>query len=195
LIALLNFLEPLARDWGRLKGGLTPWRTAILPKDFMGAPVWRWRRLQPVRRALAWSRAGGHRLEKFEFLERLTARLAAGYSAVGWNSATENWDLRIRRGILGEAFVRMVVEHHGGMKRFGRMSGSVRLPTSTARLLIVVAVVTIWMIAIGQVAAAAFAGGTFLIALIATIFEACRLEAAITLAADTVARELDAEIA
>jgi hypothetical protein len=195
LIALLNFLEPLARDWGRLKGGLTPWRTAILPKDLTGTPVWTWRRLQPVRRALAWSHAGGRRLEKFVFLERLTARLAAGYSAVGWNPSTENWDLRIRRGILGEAFVRMVVEHHGGMKRFGRMSGSVRLPTWTARLLMVVAVVTIWMTAIGQVAAAAFAGGALLTVLVATILEACRLEAAITLAADTVARELDAEIA
>jgi hypothetical protein len=87
----------------------------------------------------------------------------------------------------------MVVEHHGGMKRFGRMSGSVRLPTWTARLLIVVAVVTMWMFAIGQVAAAAFAGGALLIVLVATILEACRLEAAITLAADTVAAELDAE--
>jgi Flp pilus assembly protein TadB len=89
----------------------------------------------------------------------------------------------------------MVVEHHGGMKRFGRMSGSVRLPTWTARLLMVVAVVTIWMTAIGQVAAAAFAGGTLLIVLVATILEACRLEAAITLAADSIARELDAESA
>ena len=195
LIALLNFLEPLARDWGRLKGGLTPWRTAILPKGLTGTPVWQWRRLQPVRRALAWSHAGGRRLEKFVFLERLTARLAAGYSAVGWNPSTENWDLRIRRGILGEAFVRMVVEHHGGMKRFGRMSGSVRLPTWTARLLMVVAVVTIWMIAIGRVPAAVFAGGTLLIVLVATILEACRLEAAITLAADSIARELDAESA
>jgi hypothetical protein len=34
-----------------------------------------------------------------------------------------------------------------------------------------------------------------LIVLVATILEACRLEAAITLAADSIARELDAESA
>src|SRR5260370_10356637 len=31
-IAWLHFLVPIARDWGRLKGGLTPWRSATTPQ-------------------------------------------------------------------------------------------------------------------------------------------------------------------
>lgn len=190
MIALLNFLEPLARDWGRLKGGLTPWRTAILEPG-AGVRAGVSRQLQPFRRRLEWSRKGGPRLEKFGFLDSLTSRLIAGHLAVGWNPSTEEWDLKIRRGILGEAFVQMVVEHHGGARRLARMSGSVRLPSWMTKLLAVVLGIMMMMVALGRPAAAAVAAAAVAVAWIAPILEASRLEAAIHTAAEAVARELD----
>ncbi|HSB70842.1 MAG TPA: glycosyltransferase [Candidatus Methylomirabilis sp.] len=126
MIAWLHFLEPLARDWGRLKSGLTPWRSALQgARPRPCASRW-WQRVRPLRRRVHWSYPGDPACEKFTFLDRLTRNLVARGCAVGWNADWQDWDLKVRRGVLGEAQLRMVVEHHGGPRRLARLSTVIR---------------------------------------------------------------------
>lgn len=37
-----------------------------------------------------------------------------------------DWDFKVRRGVLGEAVLRMVIEHHGGPRRLARVSAVIR---------------------------------------------------------------------
>jgi hypothetical protein len=138
MIAWFHFLEPLARDWGRLKGGLTPWRSALerdegdaVTAEEVDTP-W-WRRLNPFRRKLHWTYPGDMRLEKDTMLERLTAMLNERRCSVGWNSNYDRWDLVLRRGALGQAWMRMVVEHHGGPRRLARFATEIR-PSRTVAI-------------------------------------------------------------
>ena len=194
LIALLNFLEPLARDWGRLKGGLTPWRTAILePSTRIGRRRRRWHPIGGV--AIDWSCEGGPSLEKHSFLERLTARMSAVHVAVGWNPSTEAWDLKIRRGMLSEAFVQMVVEHHGGAKRLARLSGFIRFTPWMRNLLATFLATTVLMVATGHEMVAALANLVGLVTWVAPVREGSRLDAVIRSAADAVTAELNGQSA
>jgi hypothetical protein len=189
-IAWLNFLEPMARDWGRLKGGLTPWRSALPEaRSAPRASAW-WQRLQPFSRSVRWAYRGNPAMEKYAFLERLTKKLIARGCAVGWNPESEDWDVKARRGALGEARLRMVVEHHGGAKRLGRLSALIRPSRSVY-----------WAqgaLAIGAAALAALdldiplaVVGVFMALLwVAPIGEANRLEAAIQAAAEDALSEL-----
>jgi GT2 family glycosyltransferase len=191
VIGWLNFLEPIARDWGRLKGGLTPWRSARAePRRTARASAW-WQRLQPFRRASHWTYRGGPALEKYAFLDRLTSKLLARGCAVGWNHAADDWDLKVRRGALGEARLRMVVEHHGGPRRLARLSASIRPSRSiswTQGLLAAagggLAVLGLWL---PFAVVAIFAGVLWL----APIAEASRLEVSVGAAAEEVVATLE----
>jgi GT2 family glycosyltransferase len=125
MIAWLHFLQPIARDWGRLRGGLTPWR-ATPRLSVASRPTRWWQRLNPFRRKVVWEFRGGVALEKYSFLERLRARIAARGCAVGWNSEWEDCDLKVRRGQLGEVRLYAAVEHHGGPYRLLRLLAIIR---------------------------------------------------------------------
>ena len=189
VIAWLHFLEPLARDWGRLKGGLTPWRSASPEVRPRLSSRW-WQRLQPFQRRVRWDCRGGVELEKHAFLERLTRRLAARGCAVGWNAEWQDWDLKFRRGALGEATLKVVVEHLGGPRRLLRLLTTIR-PTRTVSW-------TQGLLLASGIALGAFGQhlplpviGILLAALWFTpIREASRLEAAVQAAAGEVAEEL-----
>lgn len=190
MLAWLNFLEPAARDWGRLKGGLTPWR-AVAPPPAQPADRGRWwQQLQPFRRIVRWGYRGTMELEKFALLERLTRTLNSRHCAVAWNPVHANWDLKVRRGALGEAFVRAVVEHHGGAKRLARLSADIRqtrLMYWAQGLFSVTAVATgvLGHWAVCATAAALFAG-----CWIAATLTANRLASALRVATDDVVKEL-----
>ncbi len=190
MIAWLHFLEPLARDWGRLKGGLTPWRSVLvgaLPRPFTSR--W-WQRLKPFRRKVGWSYRGSMALEKYSFLERLTVKMTARRCAVGWNAEWQDWDLKIRRGALGEVQLRMVVEHHGGPRRLARLSAVIRPSKSLYWLLGVLAASAVAMGVLDLHLPLAVHGASLAILWIAQILEANRLEAAVRTATDEVAEEL-----
>ena len=74
---------------------------------------------------MGWALPGSTELEKHSFLDRLTKQLSASGHAVGWNSEWQNWDLKIRRGALGDVLLRMVVEYHGGPRRMARLSATI----------------------------------------------------------------------
>src|SRR4029453_13481084 len=128
LIAYLHFLEPIARDWGRLKGGLTSWRPVFLDRSAERRAGQWWQRFQPFRRVVRWTIAGTMALEKNAFLDRLLRTLTRPCCAVSCNGMFDDWDLKLRRGALGIARVRMVAEHHGGPKRLARLSAGIAPP-------------------------------------------------------------------
>jgi GT2 family glycosyltransferase len=127
MIAWLHFLEPLARDWGRIKGGLTPWRTVNSERHRTRRVSRWWQHLQPFRRKLRWAYPGEMELEKHNLLVHLTKKLSAKGWAVGWNADWQNWDLKVRRGAFCEAHLRTVIEHLGGPNRIARLSAVIQL--------------------------------------------------------------------
>src|SRR5215472_9680929 len=189
-IAWLNFLEPLARDWGRLKGGLTPWRSALPePRPRRRASGW-WQALQPFRRRARWAYPGNPAMEKFAFLDRLTKKLGARGCSVGWNPDSQDWDLKVRRGALGEAKVQMVVEHHGGAKRLGRLAALIKPSRSVYWVQAILALTAVTLARLGLYVPL---GVVVLLAAamwLAPINEADRLEGAIESAMEEIVAEL-----
>jgi hypothetical protein len=189
MLAWLYFLEPVARDWGRLKNGLTPWRSALpAASSAPGLSRW-WQRLQPFRRTVGWICPGGVAMEKHTFLERVTRKLTVRGIAVGWNLDWQDWDLKIGRGTLGEARLRLVVEHHGGPRRLARFAATLRPSGSFywlfGALAASAAVVGAFGLQLGLAVHALLAMALW----IAPIAEANRLESAMRSAADEVAGE------
>jgi len=131
------------------------------------------------------------KLEKFAVLQHLTIKLAARNCAVGWNAEWQNWDLKVRRGALGEAKLRLAVEHHGGPKRVAKVSATTRQskPLYLAQAALTAAALATgalgWWLALAVLAA--------LLALLwmALTAEANRLEATVRSVADEVTAELD----
>jgi hypothetical protein len=188
-IAYLHFLEPIARDWGRLLGGLTPWRSIVVAWRARPVTPW-WRRWLPLPRVARWTYHGGVGLEKHEFLTRLTHRLNARFASVGWNSAFEDWDMRLRRGALGEAEVRMAIEHHGGPRRSARFAARLRSPRAVQWVQGALAGLALLTAGLGQSISSAVFTGLVAALTAATLVEVNRLERGILEVADEVAGEL-----
>jgi GT2 family glycosyltransferase len=105
---VLHFLQPVARLWGRLRHGITPWRIRGLP----GLHIPR-----PSTRAL-WS----EEWQGVEFrLGWMEQQLWATGAVVLRGSEYDRWDLEVRSGFLGAARLRMAVEEHGGGRQLWRL--------------------------------------------------------------------------
>jgi hypothetical protein len=193
LIAYLHFLEPIARDWGRLKGGLTFWRSVSSHLSAKRRVSRWWQRLQPFKRVVRWSIPGTIALEKYAFLNRLLRTLTHPGCAVRCNAIFDDWDLKLRRGVMGIAWVRMVVEHHGGPKRLARLSVVIALPRSLYRVYGITAALALVMERLGGIIPAVVVAIGFAVFWIAGIAEANRLEAGIVTAAASAAQELESE--
>jgi O-antigen biosynthesis protein len=191
MIACFHLLEPLARDWGRLKGQLTPWRGTKRETAKTARPGRRLQDVQPFRRGMQAVYPGGIGLEAYAFLERLHHRLTFRGCAVGWNPHSQAWDVRVRRGVLGEAYLKLVVEHHGGPRRLARMSAFIRPAAAVYWAQAVTAAAMIALAALGRLPAASLLAVLFIALWIGPVAEANRLEAAIGAAAGEVNRELN----
>ncbi len=194
MIAWLHFLEPLARDWGRLKGGLTPWRN-VLPNASRRrlASRW-WQRLLPFRRVARWNCPGTIALESYGFLDLLSRKLTARGCSVGWNRLHETWDLKARRGALTEARIRVVIEHHGGPRRLIRLSSIIQPPKSVLWVQGVTATLAGVLGAYGFLAPAVLLATAFVTLSVTLVVHANRLEAAILSIAAEVAEELQGKV-
>jgi hypothetical protein len=189
-IAVLNFLEPVARHWGRLRGGLTPWRgiESDVGKSAK-ASAW-WQRLQPFRRCVQWMyRDNPAAMDKYTVLDRLSRRLGDRGCAVGWNSESDDWDVRTRRGALGEARIRMVVELWAGQSR---LSASIAPSRSVYWVLGILAVGCASLGALGLYVPLAVMMLLLAALWIAPIAEANRLEAVILTASAEALAEVGA---
>jgi len=107
LTAFLHVLQPLARLWGRIRYGLTPWRVRT-----------RTRLSVPRTRVLeVWS-------EEWKsteaWLTHLEALLQMAGAPVSRGGGFDRWDLEVRPGVLGTVRMSMAVEEHGGGKQLAR---------------------------------------------------------------------------
>jgi GT2 family glycosyltransferase len=104
LIAVLHLLQPLARLWGRLQGGLTPWRHS---SPGFSLP---WPRTSTI-----WSE-GWNAPEKT--LQSIEATLRARGVAFRRGGNYDRWDLEVRRGMHGAVRLLMAnQEHEAGKKQ------------------------------------------------------------------------------
>jgi GT2 family glycosyltransferase len=108
LTALLYATQPVARLWGRLEFGLTPWRRAHR------APRAGW---ALSARESVWSEEWR---EAFQWLESVCGNLRSeGVEHVSGHDF-DPWDLRIAGGVFGGATLLMAIEEHGGGKQMLR---------------------------------------------------------------------------
>lgn len=107
LTGCLYLLQPLARLWGRLRVGLTPWRWRTVPGLSLPRP-------QTV----------AHWSESWQAPARWIQDAEAALEAIGVvvlrGGDYDRWDLEARSGTLGAARVLATVEEHGGGKQLVR---------------------------------------------------------------------------
>jgi O-antigen biosynthesis protein len=103
LLAVLNLLQPLARLWGRLHGGLTPWRHSS-PGFSLPWP----------RTITIWSE-GWKAHEKT--LQAIELALRAYGVGVRRGGNYDRWDLEVRRGVHGAARLLMANQVHEAGKK------------------------------------------------------------------------------
>jgi O-antigen biosynthesis protein len=108
LTGAMYLLQPLARLYGRVAHGLTPWRrrgprvpALVLPRNYS---VWCERWLPVEERVRGIMRA-------------LRAHGAVVRSGGNW----DRWDLQVRGGVLGVARLRLAIEEHGAGRQFVRV--------------------------------------------------------------------------
>lgn len=100
LTAALYLAQPLARLWGRIKGGLTPWRRR---GEVRLAGPWAHERA-------VWSERWSSPEERVRALQR---RLREEGTVVLSGGDWDRWELEVRGGAIGSVRVRMAVEEHG----------------------------------------------------------------------------------
>ena len=108
LTAMLYLLQPVARLYGRIAFGLTPWRRRG-PRAFA----------LPLRRTLAfWS-------EQWQTTEdrvrAISEALRADGSVIRSGGDWDRWDLHVRGGLLGSARLRIAIEEHGAGRQLLRV--------------------------------------------------------------------------
>jgi hypothetical protein len=107
LTAFLYFAQPMARLWGRMKHGLTPWRRRGVAEFSLPTPG-----LLTI-----WSESWHSSHEWLGWL----ATLLESRGAVSVNGGEfDSWDLEIRGGLFGSVRTRMAIEEHGSGKQLIR---------------------------------------------------------------------------
>jgi GT2 family glycosyltransferase len=109
LTAVLHALQPLARLYGRLQHGLTPWK-----RRGEGSAVFPFRR--------HWNLWTDKWVEPRDRLRELEQALAATGLAIRRGNAYEAWDLEIIGGLLGSTRVLMATEDHGAGNQYIRLA-------------------------------------------------------------------------
>ncbi len=153
LTGLLHVLQPLARLYGRLRHGLTPWR-------------------RPNARRFAFPRNRNHRLWSKQWrppeerLEAVEKAIEAQGATVCRGGNYDRWDLEVRGGWVGLVRLYTVVEEHGEGRQLMRLLVRPRLSTSGTVLIFLFATFFIGA-CIDQVwtACAIFGSGVFFLAL------------------------------
>ena len=123
LTAALFLIQPVARLWGRIGHGLTPWRrhaevppAAVRPHvETIWSEVWR---------------------ASEDWLERLESH-ARQFGHVSRGGDYDGWDLQFRGGVTGLAQLLLAVEEHGAGRQFLKWRVEPRFSRLTAALSLV----------------------------------------------------------
>ncbi len=130
LTTFLYLLQPLARLWGRMQYGLTPWRQ----RGAIGFSV-------PVpKRSTIWSKRWR---APEEWLHSIEAALRVAGATVLRGGECDRWDLEVRNGIVGSARVLMAIEEHGMGRQLVRFRVWPRCSRIGIMLIILFAALTI----------------------------------------------------
>ena len=97
---LLHLLQPLARLFGRVRWGLTPWRWVKAESPS----------LPRAKSIVLWTEVWHAAQDRLQEVECALKQLGV---VVRRGGDFDNWDLEIRSGLLGSARLRMVAEEHG----------------------------------------------------------------------------------
>jgi glycosyltransferase involved in cell wall biosynthesis len=124
LTAGLHLLQPLARLMGRLRHGLSPWRTR---HDLNSADV-----LQ------IWSVWSETWQDPDTILNSILSELRESGNIARGGGNFDDWDIEVRGGLLGSSQMRMALEEHGGGKQLLRF----RTRSRVAALSVVALLVT-----------------------------------------------------
>jgi cellulose synthase/poly-beta-1,6-N-acetylglucosamine synthase-like glycosyltransferase len=114
LTAFLYLLQPLARLYGRLREGLTPWRRRGVVQS------WAWPRPQ------LWTIWSEGRLAPDDWLRALETDLIAVGSRVIRGGDYDRWDIEVSNGTFGSVRILNVIEEHGAGKQMARFRLSPR---------------------------------------------------------------------
>jgi hypothetical protein len=101
IVDFLYLVQPMARLYGRLRHGLTPWRR----RTGIGKMTVPWRRTR-----LVWTERWHLPADRLGALE---SWFQDGFQNVRRGSPYDRWDLQVRGGPLGAARLRVGVEEHG----------------------------------------------------------------------------------
>ncbi len=104
ITALLHILQPIARLYGRLSAGLTPWRRRGSHKFSLPRP----------RKNSIWSESWSAPEKRLESIEMLLKNIG---SIVRRGGYFDRWDLEIRGGLFSSLRILMGIEEHGGGKQ------------------------------------------------------------------------------
>ncbi|HJY84914.1 MAG TPA: glycosyltransferase [Candidatus Binatia bacterium] len=130
LTAFLHLLQPLARLYGRVRWGLTPWRRR-------GAPGFA---LPCSRQFVMWSeewQAPETRLQAVEHAIRAEGAVAPR------GGDYDRWDLEVRGGLLGDARLLMATEEHDAGKQLIRFRVWPRCSTVGLVLIVLFAAISV----------------------------------------------------
>jgi GT2 family glycosyltransferase len=138
LTAFLHVVQPLARFLGRVKLGLTPWRTCGMASG-IAFPLPR------PKSFTIWSEEWRSQITWLESVEQGVSSLR---TVILRGGDFDGWDLELRGGLLGSVRMLMAVEEHGGGNQFIRIKSWPRCTPAGI-------VMTLFFAALGAGAAAA----------------------------------------
>jgi hypothetical protein len=112
LIILLHLIQPVARLYGRLKNGLTPWRKR-------GAPLqWGSISLFKKKSYTYWSEEWK---AAEDWLQSIEKNLIDIKSRVRRGGEFDNWDLEVKTGLFSKSRAIITIEEHGSGKQLLRL--------------------------------------------------------------------------
>jgi hypothetical protein len=122
--ALLHIIQPIARLWGRLSYGLTPWRRQMSRAFALPRP----------RETQIWDERWQPAEDRLKAIEDLLKARGVGLRR---GDAFDHWDLEIRGGLFASVRTRLGIEDYPGGKQYLRFRAwpASSLPAALAALL------------------------------------------------------------
>jgi hypothetical protein len=158
VITYLHLLQPPIRLYGRLRHGLTPWRTR--GARMLALPV--------PRNLEVWSENWASPTER---LVRLEGELRLRQASILSGGSFDSWDLEVRGGVLGAARMRMAVEEHGRGRQLLRFRVWPRLPAGAIAVVVLAALFAALAASRGSLAGVAIFGALAIVFLVRLLRE------------------------